>query len=87
MLKNKNIYLLSLGVALGGIVGISSTVLAQAETQTEATAQVSDALPLEDLKAFTEIFGQSITSYKYVGCSKQLIIIFNHHWSSLNFCI
>ncbi|MEN9896514.1 MAG: hypothetical protein RLZZ66_163 [Pseudomonadota bacterium] len=73
MLKNKNIYLLSLGVALGGIVGISSTVLAQAETQTEATAQVSDALPLEDLKAFTEIFGRIKQDYVEPVSDKKLL--------------
>ncbi|MEI8237017.1 MAG: S41 family peptidase [Methylococcaceae bacterium] len=73
MLKNKNIYLLSLGVALGGIVGISSTVLAQAETQTEVTAQVSDALPLEDLKAFTEIFGRIKQDYVEPVSDKKLL--------------
>jgi carboxyl-terminal processing protease len=73
MLKNKNIYLLSLGLALGGIVGISSTVLAQAETQTEATAQVSDALPLEDLKAFTEIFGRIKQDYVEPVSDKKLL--------------
>ena len=73
MLKNKNIYLLSLGVALGGIVGISSTVLAHAETQTEATAQVSDALPLEDLKAFTEIFGRIKQDYVEPVSDKKLL--------------
>jgi len=73
MLKNKNIYLLSLGVALGGIVGISSTVLAQAETQAEATAQVSDALPLEDLKAFTEIFGRIKQDYVEPVSDKKLL--------------
>jgi len=73
MLKNKNIYLLSLGVALGGVVGISSTVLAQAETQAEATAQVSDALPLEDLKAFTEIFGRIKQDYVEPVSDKKLL--------------
>lgn len=73
MLKNKNIYLLSLGVALGGIVGISSTVLAQAETQAEVTAQVSDALPLEDLKAFTEIFGRIKQDYVEPVSDKKLL--------------
>jgi carboxyl-terminal processing protease len=64
---------LSLGVALGGIVGISSTVLAQAETQAEATAQVSDALPLEDLKAFTEIFGRIKQDYVEPVSDKKLL--------------
>ena len=75
MLKNKNLYLLSLGVALGGIVGVSSTVFAQAQTHadTENAAQVSDALPLEDLKAFTEIFGRIKQDYVEPVSDKKLL--------------
>jgi carboxyl-terminal processing protease len=47
--------------------------LAQAETQTEATAQVSDALPLEDLKAFTEIFGRIKQDYVEPVSDKKLL--------------
>jgi carboxyl-terminal processing protease len=47
--------------------------LAQAETQAEATAQVSDALPLEDLKAFTEIFGRIKQDYVEPVSDKKLL--------------
>lgn len=71
MLKNKTSYLLSLGIALSGLVGVGGAVFAQSHD--ESPAPVTDALPLEDLKAFTEIFGRIKQDYVEPVSDKKLL--------------
>ncbi|MDD5228747.1 MAG: S41 family peptidase [Methylococcales bacterium] len=72
MLKKKSAYLLSLGVALGGVIGMSSSVFA--EKATPPVAVDSEAvLPLEDLKTFTEIFGRIKQDYVEPVSDKKLL--------------
>ncbi len=74
MLKKKSVYLLSLGVALGGTIGMSSNVFAQrAATAPSEVAVDSETLPLEDLKTFTEIFGRIKQDYVEPVSDKKLL--------------
>lgn len=75
MLKKKSVYLLSLGVALGGVMGVSSSVFAEraAATSPSSVTADSETLPLEDLKTFTEIFGRIKQDYVEPVSDKKLL--------------
>ena len=74
MLKKKSVYWLSLSVALGGTIGMSSNVFAQrAATVPSEVAVDSETLPLEDLKTFTEIFGRIKQDYVEPVSDKKLL--------------
>jgi carboxyl-terminal processing protease len=75
MLKNKNVYILSLGLVLGGVIGLSSSVLAERNNTSNVTGVATDneALPLEDLKTFTEIFGRIKQDYVEPVSDKKLL--------------
>ena len=73
MLKKKSVYLLSLGVALGGAIGVSGSVFAERAATSPGVAVDSEVLPLEDLKTFTEIFGRIKQDYDEPVSDKKLL--------------
>jgi carboxyl-terminal processing protease len=72
MLKNKKTYLLSL-VLSGVIGGMSGNVFAEKNPPVAAVDAESTALPLEDLKTFTEIFGRIKQDYVEPVSDKKLL--------------
>lgn len=68
MLKKKNVLILSLGIILGVVVGNCGSVLADKDSE-----PVSDALPFEDLRTFTEIFGRIKRDYVEQVSDKKLL--------------
>jgi carboxyl-terminal processing protease len=62
MLKQKNIFILSIGFMLGMLISMCSSVLAERESE-KSVAQSVDTLPFEDLRTFTEIFGRIKKDY------------------------
>ena len=71
MSKQKNILILSLGVVLGVCISIGSSVLAERENT--VTLQKKAALPYEDLRTFTEIFGRIKKDYVEPVSDKKLL--------------
>jgi len=72
MLKKKNIFILSLGILLGVFMGTCGSVFADLD-KTDAAVADSEALPFEDLRAFTEIFGRIKRDYVEPVSDKKLL--------------
>lgn len=68
MLKKKNVFILSLGIILGVVVGNCGSVFADKDGE-----PVSDTLPFEDLRTFTEIFGRIKRDYVEPVSDKKLL--------------
>jgi carboxyl-terminal processing protease len=74
MLKKKNIFILSLGVMLGVLIGICGSVFAEKDEPVAATAAAgTETLPYEDLRTFTEIFGRIKKDYVEPVSDKKLL--------------
>jgi carboxyl-terminal processing protease len=69
MLKKKNVFILSLGIMLGVVVGNCGSVFADKDN----SEPVSDTLPFEDLRTFTEIFGRIKRDYVETVSDKKLL--------------
>jgi carboxyl-terminal processing protease len=72
MLKKKNIFILSLGIMLGVFMGICGSVFAEKDDE-PVTAPVTEALPYEELRTFTEIFGRIKKDYVEPVSDKKLL--------------
>ena len=71
MLKKKNVLILSLGFSLGVFIATSGTVLAE---RSEASIEnTQEALPYDELRAFTEIFGRIKRDYVEPVADKKLL--------------
>ena len=71
MLKKKNVLILSLGFSLGIFIATSGTVLA--ERSETAIDNTPEALPYDELRAFTEIFGRIKRDYVEPVADKKLL--------------
>jgi carboxyl-terminal processing protease len=71
MLKKKSLFILSLGIMLGVFIGICGSVFA--EKGKPDAALDSEALPFEDLRTFTEIFGRIKRDYVEPVSDKKLL--------------
>jgi carboxyl-terminal processing protease len=71
MLKKKAVFMLSLGVMLGVFMGVCSSVFAERDNGGAVTD--TDALPYEDLRTFTEIFGRIKRDYVEPVTDKKLL--------------
>ena len=71
MLKKKNVLILSLGFSLGVFIATSGTVLA--ERSEIAIDNTQEALPYNELRAFTEIFGRIKRDYVEPVADKKLL--------------
>ena len=71
MLKKNKLFILSLGIMLGVFMGICGSVVAE-KGKTD-TAVDSEALPFEDLRTFTEIFGRIKRDYVEPVSDKKLL--------------
>jgi carboxyl-terminal processing protease len=71
MLKEKSLFILSLGIMLGVFVGICGSVVA--EKDKNDVALENEALPFEDLRTFTEIFGRIKRDYVEPVSDKKLL--------------
>lgn len=71
MLKKKNVLILSLGFSLGIFIATSGTVLA--ERSETAIGNTPEALPYDELRAFTEIFGRIKRDYVEPVADKKLL--------------
>lgn len=72
MSKKKNFVNLSVGIVLGVLISICSSVIAEKEA-TVKEAQEIKALPYEDLRTFTEIFGRIKKDYVEPVTDKKLL--------------
>ena len=71
MQKKKVIFILSLGIMLGVFMGICGSVFAELDKGDAATD--TEALPYEDLRTFTEIFGRIKRDYVEPVSDKKLL--------------
>ena len=71
MLKKKAIFILSLGIMLGVFMGLCGSVFAQRDKADVTTD--TEALPYEDLRTFTEIFGRIKRDYVEPVSDKKLL--------------
>ncbi|MDD1612416.1 MAG: S41 family peptidase [Methylococcaceae bacterium] len=71
MQKKKTFFILSLGIMLGVFISIGGTVLA--ELNKANTESESEALPFEELRTFTEIFGRIKRDYVEPVSDKKLL--------------
>jgi carboxyl-terminal processing protease len=71
MLKKKAIFILSLGIMLGVFMGVCGSVFAERDNGEAVTD--TDALPYEDLRTFTEIFGRIKRDYVEPVSDKKLL--------------
>jgi carboxyl-terminal processing protease len=71
MLKKNSLFILSLGIMLGVFMGICGSVFA--EKDKNETAIENEALPFEDLRTFTEIFGRIKRDYVEPVSDKKLL--------------
>lgn len=72
MLKKKNIFILSLGILLGVFMGTCGSVFADLDKADTPVAD-TEALPFEDLRTFTEIFGRIKRDYVEPVSDKKLL--------------
>ncbi|MGZ4958269.1 MAG: S41 family peptidase [Methylomonas sp.] len=63
MRKHRNILILLVGFILGATVSLCSSVLAEKEAASSPKAQDTEALPFDELRAFTEVFGRIKQDY------------------------
>jgi carboxyl-terminal processing protease len=76
MLKKKNVFILSLGIMLGVFMGICGSVFAEKEDEPPvpvAAPATTEAIPYEDLRTFTEIFGRIKKDYVEPVSDKKLL--------------
>ncbi|MBM4207657.1 MAG: S41 family peptidase [Gammaproteobacteria bacterium] len=71
MQKKNNLFILSLGIMLGVFIGICGSVVAE-KGKVEPVVD-SEALPFEDLRTFTEIFGRIKRDYVEPVSDKKLL--------------
>ncbi|MEQ1485587.1 S41 family peptidase [Methyloglobulus sp.] len=71
MLKKNSLFILSLGIMLGVFMGICGSVVAEKDKSDAAVD--SEALPFEDLRTFTEIFGRIKRDYVEPVSDKKLL--------------
>ncbi len=71
MLKKNGLFILSLGVMLGVFIGICGSVIAEKDKNQSAVE--NEALPYEDLRTFTEIFGRIKRDYVEPVSDKKLL--------------
>lgn len=71
MLNKKTSFILSAGIVLGISIGICGSVLADKDSDNPAAE--SEALPFEDLRTFTEIFGRIKKDYVEPVSDKKLL--------------
>jgi carboxyl-terminal processing protease len=71
MLKKNSLFILSLGIMLGVFMGICGSVVADKDKSDIAVD--SEALPFEDLRTFTEIFGRIKRDYVESVSDKKLL--------------
>ena len=71
MLKKRAIFILSLGIMLGVFMGLCGSVLAGRDKADVASE--TEALPYEDLRTFTEIFGRIKRDYVEPVSDKKLL--------------
>ncbi|MDD1637478.1 MAG: PDZ domain-containing protein, partial [Methylococcaceae bacterium] len=71
MLKKKAFFILSLGIMLGVFMGVCGSVFAERDNGKAVTD--TDALPYEDLRAFTDIFGLIKRDYVEPVTDKKLL--------------
>ena len=71
MLKKKAVFILSLGIMLGVFMGTCVSVFAEKSNGEVATD--TEALPYEDLRTFTEIFGRIKRDYVEPVSDKKLL--------------
>ncbi len=71
MLKKNSLFILSLGIMLGVFLGICGSVVAEKD-KNDITVD-SEALPFEDLRTFTEIFGRIKRDYVEPVSDKKLL--------------
>ncbi|MGR9072660.1 MAG: S41 family peptidase [Gammaproteobacteria bacterium] len=72
MLKQKNIFILTLGFLLGFFISTCSSVFAELEVADDSESSVEE-LPFEDLQTFTEIFGRIQKDYVEPVSDKKLL--------------
>ncbi len=72
MLKKKNVLILSLGFSLGVFIATSSSVLAE-RAEMLSVDNTQEALPYDELRAFTEIFGRIKRDYVEPVADKKLL--------------
>lgn len=70
MLIKKNIFILTLGFVLGALISLCGSVLAEKE---EAVPEQIRALPFEELRTFTEVFGRIKRDYVEPVTDKKLL--------------
>ncbi len=70
MLKKKNVLILSLGFSLGVFIATSTTVFAE---RSKTSIDTQEALPYDELRAFTEIFGRIKKDYVEPVSDKKLL--------------
>ncbi len=76
MLKKKNIFILSLGIMLGVFMGICGSVFAEKDDEPPIPViapVTTEAIPYEDLRTFTEIFGRIKKDYVEPVSDKKLL--------------
>lgn len=73
MRKNTNLLVLLLGFGLGAMVSLCASVLAEKRLQSSPVAEDAQALPFEELRTFTEIFGRIKQDYVEPVSDKKLL--------------
>lgn len=73
MLRKKNILMLTLGMLLGLLISLCSSVLAERDNANAVTKTESLALPYEELREFTEVFGRIKRDYVEEVSDKKLL--------------
>jgi carboxyl-terminal processing protease len=71
MLRKKNIFILSLGIMLGVFIGTCGSVFADLDKMEPAND--TEAIPFEELRTFTEIFGRIKRDYVEPVSDKKLL--------------
>lgn len=73
MLKNRNILILLVGFILGATLSLCSSVLAEKEAPVSPKPDDLQALPFDELRTFTEIFGRIKQDYVEPVSDKKLL--------------
>ncbi|MEI8572577.1 S41 family peptidase [Methylomonas sp. BW4-1] len=73
MLKNRNIVILLVGFILGATLSLCSSVLAEKEAPVSTKVDDLQALPFDELRTFTEIFGRIKQDYVEPVSDKKLL--------------
>ena len=73
MLKNRNVVILLVGFILGATLSLCSSVLAEKEVPASTKVDELQALPFDELRTFTEIFGRIKQDYVEPVSDKKLL--------------